>query len=298
MTTFRTLWQPRNEINVADAVEMLSLAFGAGAQVVLPILMAVVVSVVLAGLAQTRGNVSAYRLKPQGRKLNPLENIKRIVKTQSLMELGKSVVKVAVVGSVIYFVIARHISEYPGLSRLPLIRIIDFQLGVVFEAYISGVLALFFLALADYAWQLYQTEKGLKMSRSEIKEEARQSEGPHVKSRLRSIQYERARTRMMEQVPKADVVVTNPQHISVALRYRRSEMAAPRVVAKGAGFLAWRIREIAQASGVSILENRPLAQALYRSVKVGQYIPEGLYRAVAEVLAHVYRLDRSRARTW
>jgi flagellar biosynthetic protein FlhB len=137
------------------------------------------------------------------------------------------------------------------------------------------------------------------MSRVEIKEERRQSEGdPHVKAHLRSMQFQRSRTRMIKAVPKADVVVTNPEHISVALLYLRPEMGAPKVVAKGAGFLAHRIREIAQMAGVPILENRPLAQTLYRSVKVGQMIPERLYRAVAEVLSFVYRLDRRRARAW
>ena len=115
---------------------------------------------------------------------------------------------------------------------------------------------------------------------------------------MRSIQYERARTRMMEEVKTADVVVTNPEHISVALRYSRDKMAAPTVVAKGAGILAARIREIAVEFGVLIIENKPLARTLYRSVKIGQMIPEKLYQAVAEVLAYVYKLDRSRAQAW
>jgi flagellar biosynthetic protein FlhB len=299
MAAFREVWQPRKEISIPSAIEMLSTVFGVGAQILVPVFIAVVVSVILTGLAQTKGNFSPYRLKPQGSKMNPLKNLKRIIKVQGAMELGKSLAKVAVVGGVVCFVIARHISDYPGLSRLPLIRIVEFQLGVVFEAFLAGVVALLFIALGDYAWQRHRTEKSLKMSKTEVREERKQSEGdPQVKSRLRSVQYERARTRMMEQVPKADVVVTNPQHVSVALLYQREEMNAPKVLAKGGGFLAWRIREIARASGVPIVENPPLARALYKSVKVGQMIPERLFQAVAEVLAHVYRLDQTRARAW
>ncbi|MFQ5513740.1 MAG: flagellar biosynthesis protein FlhB [Myxococcota bacterium] len=299
MATFRTLWQPRNELSLADAMELLGTAFGAGAHVVLPILIAIVTAVVLAGLAQTRGNVSFYRLKPRASKMNPLQNVKRIIQTQAVLELAKSVLKLTVVGGVIWLVVARHIGDFPGLSRLPLLDIIGFQLGVVLEAYLAGVLALLLIALGDYAFQRWKNEKSLRMTKTEVKEEQRQSEGdPRVKSRLRTIQYERARTRMMAEVPKADVVITNPRHLAVALLYRRGEMGAPKVVAKGAGLLAARIRELAEAAGVPVLENKPLARMLYRSVKVGQSVPERLYKAVAEVLAHVYRLDRSRARAW
>jgi flagellar biosynthetic protein FlhB len=299
ISTFRRLWAPRNELDIEGAAELLRIGFGAAATVLMPILLAAAGSSILIGLVQTRGNISTHKLKPKASKLNPINNISRIIKKQAVIELPKSILKVLIVGGVIWFVIARHFEEYPGLSRLPLIQIVGFQMRVVLEAYLAGAVAMMFIAAIDYAYQYWQVAKSLKMTRTEIKEERRQSEGdPHVKAHLRSMQFQRSRTRMIEAVPKADVVVTNPEHISVALLYRRPEMGAPKVVAKGAGFLAHRIREIAQMAGVPILENRPLAQTLYRSVKVGQTIPERLYRAVAEVLSFVYRLDRRRARAW
>jgi flagellar biosynthetic protein FlhB len=299
MHTFHTLWTPRDELDVETASELLRIAFGAAAHVILPILLAAAGAALIVGLAQTKGNFSVYKLKPKASKLNPIKNLSRIFKKQAVIELPKSVFKVLIVGGVIWFTIERHFSDYPGVSRLPLMQIIGFQLSVVLEAYLAGALALVLIAGGDYAYQYWQVSKSLKMSKTEVREERRQMEGdPYLKAHQRSAQYERARTRMMEAVPKADVVVTNPEHISVALLYRRPEMSAPKVVAKGAGFLAHRIREIAQAAGVPIIENRPLAQSLYRWVKVNQMIPERLYQAVAEVLAYVYRLDRARARTW
>ena len=167
------------------------------------------------------------------------------------------------------------------------------------KALLVGTLALIIVAVIDYAYMFWKNEKGLKMSKSEVKDEMRQSMGdPMMRAHMLSLQLERARERMMDAVPKADVVVTNPEHISVALSYKRGEMFAPRVVAKGGGFLAFRIRDIAREAGVPIVENPPLARALYRSVRVGESVPERLYEIVAEVLAYVYRLDRSRGLAW
>jgi flagellar biosynthetic protein FlhB len=215
------------------------------------------------------------------------------------MQLGKSIVKLIIVGGVIGSVVITHLEEYAGLSQLPLYTVISFQLSTILYAFIAGCLALLVIAIADYAAEHYRNEKQLKMTRQEVKDEHRQSEGdPHVKSRLRSLQMERTRTRMMAKVPEADVVVTNPDHVSVALLYRRSDMRAPKVVAKGRGILALRIREIAREFGVPIVRNPPLARTLYRSVKLDQIIPEKLYQVVAELLAYVHRLDRARARSW
>ncbi len=299
MATFRTLWTPRAELDLDSATELLRIGFGTAAAILIPILLAAMTATIVAGLLQTKGNFSLYKLKPQFSKLSPIKNVSRILKKQAVIELPKSIFKVLIVGGVIWFTIARYVEDYPGLSRLPLVEIISFQLRVVLEAYLAGALALVLIAAADYAYQRWQVEKSLKMSKSELKEERRQNEGdPHLKAHQRSMQAERSRTRMMQAVPTADVVVTNPEHISIALLYSRPEMRAPKVVAKGAGFLAFRIREIARSAGVPIVENRPLAQTLYRAVKVGQSIPERLYQAVAEVLAYVYRLDRRRERAW
>jgi flagellar biosynthetic protein FlhB len=147
------------------------------------------------------------------------------------------------------------------------------------------------LAALDYIYQRWQYEQDLKMTKQEVKDEFKQSQGdPKVKARIRGIQLEMARRRMMDAVPEADVVITNPTRLAIALKFDAREMIAPRVVAKGAGFVAQRIREVAEENQVPIVEEKPLAQALFKMVDIGGYIPAELYRAVAEVLAYVYRL--------
>lgn len=293
------VWQPRVELDPAAAVELLRNAFGGGIAVVLPILGAAALAALVGGLVQTRGNVAPERARPKASKLSPAQNLSRVIKTNGPIELPKSLLKLAIVVGAVSYAIASNIEEYRGLPRLTLYPIIGFQLGVVLKALLAGSLGLIIVALMDYAYVYWKTERGLKMSKSEVKDEMRQSMGdPMVRARMQSLQFERARQRMMGDVPRADVVVTNPEHISVALAYKRGEMVAPRVVAKGGGFLAFRIREVAREAGVPVVENRPLARALYRSVRVGQSIPERLYEVVAEVLAYVYRLDRARGAAW
>ncbi len=299
MSTFRNVWIPPDHLDVFEATRMLRSAFGAATVVAFPVFTAVVVGGVLMGLIQTKGNIATDRLKPKFEKLNPIKGFSRVFKKDGPINLGKAAMKIATIGVVLMIVASRHIDQYQGLSDLPLLLILKFIFSVIIEAYLYGALMLLFIALGDYAWQNYSTEKSLKMSKQEVKEEHRQSEGdPAVRSRLRSLQMERGRTRMMEAVPDADVVVTNPEHISVAIQYARSDMSAPTVIAKGGGHLAMRIREIARENGIPIVENKPVARSLYRTVKVGQQIPEKLYQAVAEILAYVYKLDRSKANAW
>jgi flagellar biosynthetic protein FlhB len=147
------------------------------------------------------------------------------------------------------------------------------------------------IAILDYVWQRFQYEKNLRMTWQEIKEEVKQQEGnPQLKAHVRSAMREMANRRMMQDVPEADVVITNPTHLAVALRYRRNEVSAPRVLAKGAGYIAERIKAIAREHDIPLVENKPVAQSLFKTVEVGETIPETLYKAVAEVLAYVYRL--------
>jgi flagellar biosynthetic protein FlhB len=296
---FQRAWSMPDVVDPGFAADRLRETFGAASGVLLPILLTAAVAAVVAGVAQTKGNISFRRLRPRFSKLSPAKNLSRIVKHDAPIQLGKSLLKLAVVGGTIAFVVTNHIGEYSGLSRLPLFTVLGFEFGTLLRAWLAGCVAMIFIAAGDYAAEVWRTEKQLKMSRQEIKDEARQSEGdPQVRARIRSLQMEQARTRMMDQVAKADVVVTNPDHFSVALLYQREEMTAPKVVAKGRGFLALRIREIAEASGVAIVRNPPVARTLYRSVKVNQIIPEKLYQTVAELLAYVHRLDREKARAW
>jgi flagellar biosynthetic protein FlhB len=152
-------------------------------------------------------------------------------------------------------------------------------------------LVLIILSILDFAFQRWRYEEELKMTKQEVKEESKQREGDqHVKSRIRSIQMELSRRRMMDAVPEADVVITNPTHLAIALQFKADEMIAPKVIAKGADYLAHKIREIAAENNVPIVEDKPLAQALYKVVEIGDFIPEKLYKAIAEILAYVYRL--------
>jgi flagellar biosynthetic protein FlhB len=280
-------------------MQLLALAAHATAVIVAPVLAASALAAIAIGELQTRGNLATERLSPSFSRLSPTSNFNRLFKRQAVIELPKSLLKIALVGSVIWMAVRSSVDDYLGLLYLPLVEILRFQIGTILHAFLVGCAVLVVIAAIDYAYQYWQTERALRMTKTEIKEERKQSEGdPMVKSRMRSLQFERARNRMMRAVPSADVVVTNPEHISIALKYERNSMAAPRVVARGAGWIALRIREIARESGVPVVENRPLARALYRSVRVGDYVPESLYKAVAQVLAYVYRLQPRKAQAW
>jgi len=187
--------------------------------------------------------------------------------------------------------VSGYLTEFPTFVRRDTPAIWEFTHTAAFRIIFYVCLAMIVLAVLDYGYQRWQHEKALRMTKQEVKDERKQSEGdPQVKSRIRSLQRQAAYRRMMAEVPKADVVITNPTHLAIALRFDPAEMAAPRVVAKGADLLAERIRDIARANGVPLVENKPLAQALYKMAEPGDTIPVDLYRAVAEVLAYVYRL--------
>jgi flagellar biosynthetic protein FlhB len=188
-------------------------------------------------------------------------------------------------------VVSGYLTEFPSLVRWDIGSIWAFTITVAGKIVLYVGLVLAALAALDYLYQRWQYERSLKMTKQEVKDECKQAEGdPQIKARIRSLQRQTAYQRMMAEVPKADVVITNPSHLAVALRFNAEEMAAPRVVAKGADHMAARIREVAREHGVPLVENKSLAQALYKMADVGDYVPVDLYRAVAEVLAYVYRL--------
>jgi flagellar biosynthetic protein FlhB len=203
--------------------------------------------------------------------------------------------KLSIVSYVAYVTVKGEIDGLPSLMDRSIGDITAYMGEISFKIILRTSWVLVVLAILDYVYQRWEFEKGLKMSRQEIKDEFRQTEGdPLIKARIKRIQREMARKRMMAKVPKADVVITNPDHIAIAIEYDQSKMFAPIVVAKGAGFLAERIRELARQNNVPVIENKPLAQVLYKMVKVEEVIPENLYKAVAEVLAYVYGLKDKR----
>lgn len=262
---------------------------------VLLILIPFFVPVLMAGLA---GNISQIGFEMHGEpmhpklnKLNPIAGLKKLVSLRSLVELVKSILKILVIGGIAFAVVKKETTAMPALMQQEVVDILLFIGKVAFKIFFFVGLALIILAFLDYAFQRWQYEQSLKMTKQEVKDERRQTEGdPKIKSRIRRVQLELARRRMMEAVPGADVVITNPVHLAVALKFDAAEMVAPTIVAKGSGHIAVKIKEIAVNHEVPIVENKPLAQALYKMVEIGEFIPVELYRAVAEVLAYVYRL--------
>ena len=263
---------------------------------IMVILMPLMVSVLAAGIGANLLQVgflfTAAPLTPRFSKLSPVEGIKRLLSLRSLAELVKSILKVIFVGGIAYIMVRGELERIPSLMQMETWGILSFLGRVSFKICVYTCLALMLLAALDYAFQRWQHEKSLRMTRQEVKDELKQREGdPAVKARIRSIQRETARRRMMEAIPEADVVITNPIHLAVALKYDPNEMMAPRVIAKGAELVAERIKEVAKAHGVPLVENKILAQALFKLVEIGEFIPVSLYQAIAEVLAYVYQLN-------
>lgn len=234
---------------------------------------------------------SSKALMPQFGRMNPLKGIGNMFSVRSVVELVKAIGKAGLVGAIAWAVIASQIDDMLGLSAEPL-QSAGAHLGsLLLTGFIAIVCALVIIALIDAPYQMIHYANKLKMTREEVRKESKESDGdPQVKARIRQVQREMARRRMMAEVPTADVVVTNPTHYAVALKYTEGKMKAPKVVAKGADEVAARIRELAQENKVPLLEAPPLARALYRHTELGDEIPSALYTAVAEVLAYVFQL--------
>ncbi|AHG87740.1 type III secretion exporter [Gemmatirosa kalamazoonensis] len=242
------------------------------------------------GALQARGTMSAKPITPDFNRLNPAQNAKRVIGTQGFVELFKALLKLLIVGWAVWHVLApawpaiTALGQQPPRALLEIVR--EYGVGMLRTA----GLAYLALAGADYAWQLWQHEKGLRMTKEEVKQEHKNQEGdPMVKSRMRALARQRVRQQMFKDVKKADVVLVNPVHIAVALKYDPSVAPAPYVVALGRRKVAERIKALAYEAGVPVVENVPLARALIAAVKLGQMIPTELYLAVAEVLAFVMR---------
>jgi len=258
-----------------------------------PVMIVVFVVAIFSNFAQFGFLFTTEKLVPNLSKISPIEGIKRMFSLQMLMNTLKSLLKVALVGYIAYREVEKVLPDLNLLMDESPFQIAAFIGMVSFRIFLKSAILIAILALFDYAFQRYDFTKKMRMTKQELKEEAKQTEGdPHVKGRIRSIQMEMARRRMMEEVPKADVVVTNPTRLAIALRYEAKSMVAPVVVAKGTGVIAHRIREVAMEHNVPLVEDKPLAQALYKTVDLGEAIPENLFQAVAEVLAYVYSLKR------
>ena len=267
-------------------------------KILAPFFIIFVIAALVINLAQVGFLFIIEPLKPNFKKLNPITGLKRFFQLRTQVELLKSVGKMFIILPVMIYTVYTLLL---GLMDLMNMEVLDILIYIGYGALnvaIRALLILVVLSIADLVYQRWQNEQDLKMTKEEVKQEMKDIQGdPIIKSRIRTVQMEMARRRMMQEVPKADVVVTNPTEYAIALRYQTEEMSAPMVVAKGRGELAKRIKEIALEHAVPIVENRWLAQSLYKLVEVGDIIPPDLYKAVAEVLAYVYRLNNRMAGT-
>lgn len=231
------------------------------------------------------------RIMPDFNKINPMKGVAKLVSMNNLVEFLKSLFKVATVGIVVFLVLRGRLDEYVGLAALDLTTILEYLRSQVLHMMIIAMLMVTAMAAADWAYQRWTFTQKMKMSKQEVKDEHKQTEGdPMIKGRLRNLRMQRARSRMMTAVPTADVVVTNPTHYAVALKYDMETMGAPRLVAKGADLIAKRIRELAEEHEVPLVENPPLARALFATVEIDAEIPPEHYKAVAEVIGYVMKL--------
>lgn len=270
------------------------LLFGKAA---LPIAGAIMITGMIANVVQIGFLFTLKPLTPDFQKINPISGFGRLFSLRSLFEAAKNIVKLTIIAIVAYLTLKAEFGKMLQLSDVSVGVIWLFMLSVGFKVMLRIAIVLIIIAILDYGYQRYEHEKKLKMTQQELKEERKQMEGdPQIKARIRALQREMARRRMMEQVPKATVVVTNPTYIAIALQYEPGEQDAPVVVAKGKRVIAERIKAIAQENDIPIVENKPLARAMYDKVEPGWPIPVEFFTAIAEIMAYVYRLrNRSAA---
>ena len=254
-----------------------------------PIAGAVLVAGICASVLQVRPKITPQALKPQFGRISPKSGIKRLISVSALFEAGKAIAKTSVIGGAAFLAVWGRLGSLAAMTGMPPAAILFTIAGMVSQVALYVGVAFIGIAGADYAWQRHRHEKSLKMTKDEVKQEAKQQDiAPEVRRAIRRRQFQQARKRMIAEVATPDVVITNPTHFAVALRYDGTR-PAPELIAKGADLVAAAIREEAEKHDVTVVTNPPLARALYREVELGQMIPDGFFQAVAEVLAFVYR---------
>ncbi|QGT99182.1 Flagellar biosynthesis protein FlhB [Candidatus Syntrophocurvum alkaliphilum] len=289
-TTFylleRTNHEFTNEYVYFLLIEVLILL----AKTLFPIFLTTFVTALIINYLQVGFIFSGEPLKPKLERLNPVKGFQRIFSKRALVELFKSLVKVITIGFIVYTTIMKYFYIFPRFVDMELIATIRIISIILFEIALKAALVFIIIGILDFLYQMYEYEKSLKMSKHDVKQEHKQTEGdPLIRSKQRQIQREAAMKRMMSEVPDADVIITNPTHFAVALKYQISDMDAPIIIAKGQDFIALRIREIGAQHDIAIVENPSLARTLFYNAEIGDEVPEDLYQAVAEVLAFVYK---------
>ncbi len=259
----------------------------------LPIFTLLIIAAIVGPLALGGWVLSAKVLAPQWNRLSLIKGLKRMFALRALMELFKSIAKVVLVVALAVMILLWFSSEIINIGKQDTLSAMVSSLNIVGWSVLGLSCSMLIIAVIDIPFQLYDHSRKLKMTRQEVKDEMKNTEGkPEVRSRIRQLQYDMSQRRMMAAVPEADVVITNPEHFAVALRYNSNQMGAPVLVAKGADLVAQKIREIAKANQVPVLSAPPLARAVFYSTEIDQQIPAGLYVAVAQVLAYVFQLNR------
>lgn len=282
----------KEEFNITRAEALFGFGLKEIAFIILPTIAIAVVAAFVVNVIQVKWKVTTKPLMPKPSKINPIKGLKRLFSKDKLFELLKSVLKLGVLFYVIYDSLQDQWGLIVNIYQLDLwpaiVLIVSTVIGISFK-----ICAVFFvIALADWKYQKHKFSTDMKMTKQEVKEEHKNAEGnPEIKGQIRRKMQEASRRRMMQELPEADVVITNPTHLAVALKYDKEKAEAPIVIAKGADYVAAKIRELAKEYRIEVVENKPLARMLYHNVEIGEQIPPELYQMVAEILAYVYGLQ-------
>lgn len=280
------------DLNIHTTMILVREIFFEILKVVAPVMLIAFIAAIIANVLQIGFLYTTEPLKFDLKRLDPIQGAKRIFSIRALIELLKSFFKIAFIGVITFSVIWKYKDEMLQVSLKNAENALSFFGKVTMIMAFAAIIALIILAVFDYAYQRFDYEKNLRMSKQEVKDEFKNVEGdPLIRSKMREKQRQIAMQRMMSEVPEADVIITNPTHYSVAIKYNEAVASAPIVVAKGIDEIALKIREVAKAHDITFVENKQLARSLYHEVEIGEVIPEKFYQAVAEVLAYVYRLE-------
>lgn len=281
------------EIDIVSVTKIFQVMFIEGAVIMAPIMAMAVFAGFFSNYIQVGVLFTAYPLKPKLEKISMIKGFKRIFSLRTIVEFLKSIFKILVISTVSFTIIWIYKEDLFQTSQTSIPDILRLISSLVFQIGITVAIILLFMSILDYLYQKYDFEKNNRMSKQDVKDEHKKTEGdPLIKGKIRQKQRQMAVSRMMQEIPNADVIITNPTHYAIAVKYDADAMLAPEVIAKGTDYVALKIREIAEEHKVPIVENKPLARALHGQVDIGDAVPEELYQAVAEILAYVYRLNR------
>lgn len=291
-TSTATLWTafPR-DLDVSDLMALFFQIGGGLLMTMAPLFLVLIVTAVVVNVYQTGLKLSLYPLRPSLDKLNPISGFKRLFSLQPMIQLLQNMAKISLMILLAWSILSAHYTQLLQSVDLDIEDIGRLLGSILWEIGWKIGLMMLVLAIGDLLWQRWYFARNIRMSKQEIKDEQRNSEGdPQIKAKIRQMQRKAAMSRMMDAIPRADVVLTNPTHLAVAIAYHRDEMNAPTVLAKGAETIAGRIKDVAREHDIPIIENKELARALFRATEVGQEIPADLYSAVSEILIYVYQL--------